>query len=107
MAHFLSTSVEVPARDRAASRVTVTRTRDGHPFDWSPVMSRLFRVRSQAEQPTDAAVAVSYRGSWFYIDDRDMDSKYTLRLVELTGSILAGDTERGPAPVLTLPVGGR
>ena len=69
-------------------------------------MDGLFRIRSQPEQPSDAAVAVRYRGAWFYIDDRDMDSKYTFRLVDQVGSILAGRIEKGPAPVLTLDVGG-
>ena len=106
MAHFLSAAVEVPARDEEAGRVMVTRDQNGQRFDWSQAMDGLFRVRSQAEQPTEAAVAVRYRGTWFYIDDRDMDSKYTFRLMEQVGSILAGEIEKGPAPVLTLPVGG-
>ena len=106
MAQFLSTSVEVPARDEEAGRVTVTKDQNGQRFDWSRVMDGLFRVRSQPKQPTDAAVAVRYRGAWFYIDDRDMDSKYTFRLIDQIGAILAGTIEKGPAPVLTLPVGG-
>ncbi len=106
MVHFLSTAVEVPARDEKAGRVMVTKDQNGQRFDWSQAMGGLFRVRSQAEQPTDAAVAVRYRGAWFYIDDRDMDSKYTFRLMEQVGSIQAGEIEKGPAPVLTLPVGG-
>ena len=59
----------------------------------------------RAREPV-AAVAVRYRGAWFYIDDRDIDSKYTFRLMEQVGSILPGEIEKGPAPVLTLPVGG-
>lgn len=106
MAHFLSTAVEVPARDEEAGRVMITKDQNGQRFDWSQVMDGLFRVRSQAERPTDAAVAVRYRGAWFYIDDRVMDSKYTFRLMEQVGSILAGEIEKGPAPVITLPVGG-
>lgn len=106
MAHFLSTAVEVPARDEEAGRVMVTKDQNGQRFDWSQAMDGLFRVRSQTEQPTDAAVAIHYRGAWFYIDDRDIDSKYTFRLMEQVGSILAGEIEKGPAPVLTLPVGG-
>lgn len=106
MANFLSASVEVPARDEEAGRVTVTRDPKGQRFDWSRVMVGLFRIRSQPEQPTDAVVAVQYRGAWFYVDDRDMDSKYTFRLLDQISSILAGEIEKGPAPVLTLPVGG-
>ena len=106
MLNFLSISVEVPARDEEAGRVTVTRDASGQRFDWSRMMDGLFRVRSQGEQPTDAVVAVQYRGAWFFIDDRDIDSKDTFRLLNQVGSILAGETEPSQAPVLTLPVGG-
>ena len=106
MLNFLSTSVEVPARDEEAGRVTVTKDASGQRFDWSRMMDELFRVRSQSEQPTDAVMAVRYRRAWFFIDDNDIDSKDTFRLLHQVGSLLAGNTETSPAPVLTLPVGG-
>lgn len=106
MANFLSTSVEVPARDEEAGRVMVTKDGNGQRFDWSRVTGGLFRIRSSLERPTDALAAIRYRGAWFYIDDRDIDTKYTFRLLDQVGSMLAGDLQKGPAPVLTLPVGG-
>src|SRR5262249_36409000 len=55
-------------------------------------------------RPEHAAVAVKHRGYWFYIDDRDADSKQTLTLVlVLTRVNLLGVRKGGPA--LTLPVG--
>ncbi len=106
MLNVLSTSVEVPLRDEESGRVTVTRDARGERFEWSQMMDGLFRVRSQGEQPTDAVVAVRYRGAWFFIDDTDIDSKDTFRLLDQVGSILAGETQPSAAPVLTLPVGG-
>lgn len=106
MLQFLSVSVAVPARDLDAGRVVVTRDDSGRVFDWAPVTDGLFAIHSQEEQPEDAAVAINYRGSWFFIDDTDMTTKNTFRLLNFVGSILAGRTEQEPAPVLTIPVGG-
>ena len=102
---FLSHAVEVPQRDLDAGRVAVTLRPDGSPFDWSDVLGDLLVIRSATEAPADAAVAVSYRGSWFYIDDSDISSKYTFMLLTQLTAIQAGAIER-TAPVLTLPVGG-
>jgi hypothetical protein len=103
---FLSHAVEIPERDRAAGRVTVTRDGDGQPFDWSRVTGDLLVIKTQAEPPANAAVAVQYRGSWFYIDDSDMNSKYTFMLLGALTALQAGEIERA-GPLLTLPVTGR
>ena len=56
--------------------------------------------------PADAHVAVKYRGYWFYIDERDRDTKATFALlVELSRLQLSTD-KGGSPPVLTLPIGG-
>ena len=53
-----------------------------------------------------ASVAVRYRDVWFYIDDRDRDTKATFALlVELSRLELGAKV--GTAPLLTLPLGGR
>ena len=62
-------------------------------------------IKSQPEEPTNAAVAVQYRNSWFYIDDSDMDSKYTFMLLDTLTALQAGEIERA-GPLLTLPVSG-
>lgn len=102
--YYLSQSVEVPARDRHAGKVTVTRDASGHPFDWLKVTRHLFAVHSAPGKPTDAAVATHYRGSWFYIDDRDLETKSTFTLLAQLFSLQAGKGESA-GPVLTLPVG--
>ena len=105
MLKFLSTSVQAPQRDVDAGRVVVTRDESGRLFDWEEVTGGLFAVHSQDDTPQNAAVAVYYRGSWFYISDSDMESKNTFRMLSMVGSILAGKTEEPPPPVLTIPVG--
>lgn len=107
MLQFLSTSVEVPQRDLTAGRVVITRDDSGRLFDWRTVTDDLFTVRSRDDAPEGASVAIRYRGSWFYIDDSDLATKDTFRLLSMVGSILAGKTEQDPPPVLTIPVGGR
>ena len=78
-------------------------------FDPRQVTEGLFHVRyAEGKKPPPCAhVAVCYKGYWFYIDERDRDTKATFSLlVELSRLQLSTD-KGGPAPVLTLPVGGR
>jgi len=103
---FLSHATQIPERDLAAGRVTVTRDQNGEPFDWNLVIGDLLNIRSQDDPPENAAVAVNYRDSWFYIDDSDISSKYTFMLLGVLTSLQAGSIERA-GPILTLPVGGR
>jgi hypothetical protein len=59
-----------------------------------------------ADRPVEGAfLSVEHRGHWFYIDDRDLDSKRTLGLLTslLRLSISAGGAQT--VPVLTLPLG--
>lgn len=101
---FLSQAVEVPGSDRDRGRVTVTLGADGAVFDWLQVTRNLFTVQTSIERPTNAAVAVDYRGAWFYIDDSDLDSKSTFSLLAQLFALQSGKT-KGTGPVLTLPVG--
>ncbi len=103
--YFLSQGVEVPQKDLASGRVTITRDAEGRPFDWSRVTRGLMRIRSGDRRPASAAVAVFYRSSWFYIDDADLDSKATFSMLGQIFALQAGDVET-LTPVLTLPVGG-
>ena len=102
---FLSHGVQVPERDLALGRVTISRDEAGQPFDWRMVTGDLLTIKSQDAFPGNAAVAVRYRDSWFYIDDSDMSSKYTFMLLGTLTSLQAGTIERA-GPLLTLPVSG-
>ena len=43
----------------------------------------LIPIWSSAEQPTEAFVAVPYRGYWFWIDDRDIRGRASLQLSDV------------------------
>jgi len=83
----------------------MTSDENGEPFDWSLVVGDLVNIHSRTEQPdTDTArVAVNYRGSWFYIDDPDSNTKHTFLLLEQLAALLGGKVEKA-GPLLTLPV---
>lgn len=103
---YLSQGIDVPAAHGYVA--PQTRNPDGTPFDWGQVLGGLFQVHCCAghRPPPCASVSVRYRDHWFYIDDRDRDTKTTFALlIELTRLELAGNT--GQAPVLTLPIGGK
>ena len=61
-------------------------------------------IESQEIAPTEASVAVYYRGKWFFIDDSDLESKSTFSLLYQIFALQAGKAE-GILPILTLPVG--
>ena len=85
--------------------VTVTHDPEGRVFDWRQLTGDLLRVKTSAGRPKSAAVAVPYRGHWFYVEDSDLDSKSTIALlIELLN--MSADSDLAGAPTLTLPVGG-
>jgi len=100
---FLSHGIIIPEDDLKNGRVQITKTPMGEPFDWNNVLSDLFVVYSSKDRPTDAVVSVQYRGYWFYIKDNDMDSKYTLMLLNQISALQSGKVEKA-GPILTLPV---
>lgn len=102
---FLSHGVQVPDQDASLGWITTTLDADGEPFDWSNVLGDIFEVRFHTERPANAAVAVEYRGRWFYIDNADRSSKYTFMLLRQLSDLQSGKTERA-GPLLTLPVTG-
>lgn len=105
---FVANGVDVPPPHAASGIAPQTAGADGLPFDWQQVLGGLFRVCWAAgKKPPDSAhVAVRYKGYWFYIDERDRDTKATFALlVELSRLQLSTD-KGGAAPLLTLPIGG-
>ena len=103
--YFISHGVEVPVRDSEKGHATMTMDENGKLFDWSPVVGDLVNIRSQTKEPDAdiARVAIKYRGSWFFIDDSDSNTKYTLLLLEQLAALLGGKVEKA-GPLLTLPV---
>jgi hypothetical protein len=103
--YFLSQAIDIPAKDVSAGRVTVTRDDSGRSFDWAQVTAGLMYIKSSEDRPKNASVAVFYRGSWFYIDDSDLNSKSTFSMLGQVFALQSGDVEPA-ALLLTLPVGG-
>jgi hypothetical protein len=61
--------------------------------------------RKRFFKPKHALIATKYRGHWFYIDDRDMQTKmFYLVLRTLWSAMIAEASDQKAAPVLTLPV---
>jgi hypothetical protein len=62
----------------------------------------LIRVHYSAEKPEDSYVTVRMRDHWFYIDDRDVNSKRTFAIVQIVLSLTdSGETARGPVVSIT------
>ena len=90
----LAAGVEVPAEDVDDGRASATPPDAGK--------NRLLRIRSGIERPADALVAVRYRDRWFWIDDRDRDSKRTFMFLLMFSALVeSGTVPQGP--LLTIP----
>ncbi len=102
---FLANGVEVPPKHFETGLVRLPL--DG--TDPTEATQGVFRVRSCAGHkhapPPFAYVAVRYRDHWFYIDDRDQESKATLLLMLQLRRLDFRRQQIGNVPTLTLPVG--
>ena len=83
--YFLSQGVNPPQCDEDSGRVTVTFDEDGNYFDWSDVLDGIMTIHSKPITTKDDSIpcgtSICYRGSYFYIDDRDLNSKATFSLL--------------------------
>ncbi len=104
--YFLAQGVDTPTAHQACGVAPETVDSSGQPFDWSLVLVGLFHVHCCTGNyaPANASVAVWHQGAWYYIDDRDRDTKATFSLV-MEMSRLELDQKMGTAPLLTLPLG--
>jgi hypothetical protein len=105
--YYLSHGIELPPEHVACGLVKTPVAADGSAFDWQELFGGLFTVHSvkQLRRPACAFIAVKYRDRWFYIDDRDAETKSTFALVLTMSRVNPTPAKKG-GPVLTLPVSG-
>ena len=61
-------------------------------------------IKSSDSNPSGSILKIEYRGSWFYIDDTDLQSRETFAMLTALFAVVGG-TVPGAHPVLTLPIG--
>jgi len=94
---ILRAAIDIP-QEHAKKRITINYPELG-------LAGKDLRIHSSQEKPTEAEVAVKYRGYWFYIDESDMRTKlYFLMIRTLWSVSIAAVSNQRAAPVLTLPV---
>jgi len=95
-----SAGVEIPDSDIAEGRATRMGTA-GAPLDLGPTFR--LRVRSAATKPAanEASAAVQYRNHWFWVDDRDLNSKRGLGFLMVLLTLAESSNPAAP-PVLTI-----
>ena len=100
---FLAQGLEVPPRHEERGFVRTYKHGSSRVVQMRQHTSDLLNVKCRYFAPSQAFVAVRYRGHWFYIDDADVDSKDTFAALTILFALQAGDV-RAAQPVLTIPV---
>jgi hypothetical protein len=93
-----SSYIDVPAADIAEKRVYQPHRTP----EQERMFPKLITVRNSNTRPDDTYVAVRYRNQWFWIDDRDQESKSILGFLMFMFSLTEGAPSQG-APVVTVP----
>jgi hypothetical protein len=97
---ILAAQIEVPGGDVAAGRTYATER--------SPaVVAALpnLSVQSRVLKPLDPFVAVEYRGSWYWIDDRNYHAKRVFSVLLLLLNLVDKSGAAQQLPVITIPTG--
>jgi hypothetical protein len=67
-------------------------------------MQHPITVHSSEKYPEEAYVKIRYRDLWYWIDDRDLNSKRTFTILQMLAN-LAASPEAAQTPLLTIPAG--
>lgn len=87
--------IDIPTADQTEGRALPLRGDAG-------VSSKLVHISLGSSAPGDAYAAIPYRGRWFWIDDRDLQSKLRFTFLMILSS-LAETGQASTAPVVTIP----
>jgi hypothetical protein len=93
--------MDVPACHVEEKRVNPTMIeKDSSGAPIKPLIS----IRSSRGKPDDSYAAIYYRGWWYWIDDRDMQSKRIFAFIMMIFSLTETGGKEG-APIVTIPAG--
>lgn len=95
----VSVSADVPQSD-----IDQGRAYPSPPLLHDPTYKTIAKIHSGKSLSPDAAVVVRYRDLWFWIDDRDLESKKVLSTLLLMVN-LAESGQPKTAPLVTIPAG--
>lgn len=94
---ILRGAVEIPSEHLARGLATT--------FPEPGLAGKGIRIRSSVNRPETAALAVKYRGYWFFIDESDVATKRFYMMVRTLWSVtISAGADQRAAPVLTIPV---
>lgn len=96
----LSAQIDVPAEQASEGRTYATSPEIG---DGSGQAPPLIRIRCSKEKPSDSFAAVNNRNYWFWIDDRDRQSKGIFSFLMVLFSLVETGTPP-QAPTITVPI---
>ena len=96
----IASTVEVPAEHVAEKRVPPTMESEG-----TGIKGPMIRILWSKEKPSDDFAAVPYRNRWFWIDDRDYQSKKLFSFLMFAMTLTETGGKEG-APIVTISAGG-
>ncbi len=96
----ISSTVEVPAEHVSEKRVPPTMAPEGE-----GIKGTLIRILCSTAKPTDDFASVQYRDRWFWIDDRDYQSKKLFSFLMFVMTLTETGGKEG-APIVTISAGG-
>ena len=97
----LASYIDVPATDVEQKRTYPSLAQE---FAKGAPVPLLMRILSSPQRPDDAFAAVSYRQTWFWIDDRDFASKRLFSFIMFLFTLTDTGDKQG-APIITIPAG--
>ncbi|MGV3620234.1 MAG: hypothetical protein ACO1OB_05435 [Archangium sp.] len=104
--YFVAHGVHVPAEHLQKGLARQTKTADGTPYDWAPLLAGLFDVKATTADCAERAhVAVDYAGYCFFIDATDHDTRATFALLMELSRLQLSENAGAKAPLLTIPIG--
>ncbi len=97
----LASYINAPEIDVSEGRVTANTSAAA---DAAAGVPRLMSVECSEEKPVNAFASVDYRNRWFWIDDRDYQSKRIFSFIMILFT-LAETGARQQGPIITVPTG--